>query len=81
LLITIRTEYAEMSEIVWKKLYKISKIIENLKSDRPKSKPFSCQVLNSLKKKVAIEQSSAEDVLAAGMLIADVLMLAGLYTI
>jgi hypothetical protein len=42
LLITIRTEYTEMSELVWKKLYKISKIIENLKSDRPKSKPFSC---------------------------------------
>jgi hypothetical protein len=41
LLITIRTEYAELSEIVWRKLYKISKIIENLKSDRPKSKPFS----------------------------------------
>jgi hypothetical protein len=42
--ITIRTEYAEMSEIVWKKLYKKSIIIENLKSDRPKSKPFSCHI-------------------------------------
>jgi hypothetical protein len=41
IVITIRTENAEMSEIVWKKLYKISKIIENLKSDGPKSNTYN----------------------------------------
>jgi hypothetical protein len=30
-----------MSEKLWKNLNKISKIIENLKSDRPENQPFS----------------------------------------